>query len=147
MISYLEQYKAGELSEEDFQSSIQRLTKYSESDINLFDVSGRLMTTTQPLIYEANLLSKQLNPEAMFNIFQTKHKMVLLDEMIGGFKFKSVYVSMVLQDSGEVLGILSIPFYNSKYELNDKKIAVFSSIINIFTIALYLDIDSFIFCF
>lgn len=138
LISYLEQYNAGELSEEDFQASIQRLTKYSESDINLFDVSGRLMTTTQPLIYEANLLSKYMNPEAMFNIFQTKHKIVLLDERIGGFKFKSVYVSMVLQDSGEMLGILSIPFYNSKYELNDKKIAVFSSIINIFTIAFIL---------
>lgn len=138
LISYLEQYKAGELSEVDFQSTIQRLNKYSETDINLFDVSGRLMSTTQPLIYETNLLSKRLNPEAMFNIFHTKHKMVLLDEQIGDFKFKSVYVSMVLQDSGEMLGVLSIPFYNSKNELNDKEIKVFSSIINIFTVAFIL---------
>ena len=64
--------------------------------------------------------------------------MVLLDEMIGDFKFKSVYVSLILQDTGEMLGIMSIPFYNSKYELNDKKIAVFSSIMNIFTVAFIL---------
>ena len=138
LINYLEQYEKNEISEEDFQSSIQRLTKYSESDINLFDVKGMLKMTTQPLIYEAKLVSKQLNPNAMVNIFETKHKMVLLDEMIGDFKFKSVYVSLILQDTGEMLGIMSIPFYNSKYELNDKKIAVFSSIMNIFTVAFIL---------
>lgn len=94
--------------------------------------------TTQPLIYEANLLSRFLNPEALVNIYETKHKLVLLEETIGNFKYKCVYVSLVLQDSGKMLGILSIPFYNSKYELNEKKIVVFSSIMNVFTVTFIL---------
>lgn len=138
LINYLERFEKGEISEDAFEASIQRLTKYSESDINLFDTTGKLMMTTQPLIYEANLLSRYLNPEAMVNIFETKHKLALIEEEIGKFKYKSVYVSLVLQDSGKILGILSIPFYNSKYELNDKKIVVFSSIMNIFTLTFIL---------
>lgn len=138
LINYLEQYKKGELSEDEFQISVNRLTKYSESDINLFTNKGELQMTTQPLIYEANLLSRYLNPDALLHIYETKHKLVLLDENIGEFKYKCVYVSLVLQDTGEMLGILSIPFYNSKYELNEKKIVVFSSIMNVFTVTFIL---------
>lgn len=132
--NYIQTHRDSDLAEdEEFIASIYRLAKYSECEVNLFDTKGKLILSTQPLIYEASLLSELMNPQAQIGIFEQKHKMVMFDEHIGDFNYKSVYVGLTSQDEGSFLGVLSIPFFNSKYEVEHNKITVLSTIMNTFT--------------
>ncbi len=119
--------------DQEFVQTVYDLSKYSEMDVNLYNHTGKLALSTQPLIYESNLMMRYMNPEAILKIFNQKHKMVLLDEHIGDLNFKSVYVGLYSPEGGEFLGVLSLPFFNSKFELMQNKINVLGTIINTFS--------------
>lgn len=133
MVSALERYKKGFISRETLGAMLSQIAQHTETDINIFDRRGRLIVTTQPLIYEKELLSPLVNPVALAAITESKEKTVLLAESVGTLNYNSVYVGLKSNDSGVMLGILSIPFFESKYELDRQIIEVLSTIINIFT--------------
>jgi two-component system nitrogen regulation sensor histidine kinase NtrY len=133
MVGTLERYKKGFISRETLGATLAQIAQHTETDINIFDRRGRLIVSTQPLIYEKELLSPLVNPVALAAIAEGKEKTVLLAESVGKLNYNSVYVGLRSNDSGVPLGILSIPFFESKYELDKQIIDVLSTIINIFT--------------
>ena len=58
---------------------------------------------------------------------------VLLNESVGLLEYKSAYVGIQSFDSGALLGVLSIPFFESKYELDKEIVVILINILNIFT--------------
>lgn len=58
----------------------------------------------------------------------------LLEESIGEFHYNAVYVRLISSDTGKSLGILSIPFFNSREALDKKKIDVIAMVLNIFVV-------------
>ncbi len=114
-------------------NELAQMARYSESDINLFSTQGQLVVSSQPLIYGNNLLSKYINPKALAYIRDEQNNRVIIEESVGTLVYKSAYIGLKSYDSGELIGIMSIPFFESKFELDRQLIEVFSSIINIFT--------------
>ena len=108
------------------------MARYTESDINLFGNDGRLIFSSQPLIYENGLLSGLINPVAYQEIKEGKGNTVMLGELVGKLNYNSVYVAVKSFDTGKLLGTLSIPFFESKLELEKQIIDVLTTIINIF---------------
>lgn len=133
VVNTLEQYNQGSLGDPDMEESITQLSQYSELDINLFDTQGRLVSTSQPKIYQYNLLSDYVNPLAYRSILEENNNSVLLNESVGLLEYKSAYVSIRSFGSGDLLGILSIPFFESKYELDKEIVVILVNILNIFT--------------
>ncbi len=62
IVNTLEKFTEGDIDDLDMALSITQLSQYSELDVNLFDIQGRLIGTSQPKIYQYNLLSDYLNP-------------------------------------------------------------------------------------
>ena len=120
-------------NEEDLIQTLTQLAQYSESDINLFDTSGKLIATSQPKIYEYALLSRFINPEAFHEIRTTLGGSVMLNESVRGLPYKSAYIGVKSFKDGSLLGILSIPFFESKYEENKQLVIILTNILNIFT--------------
>jgi signal transduction histidine kinase len=133
VVNTLEEYADGSLGDPDMAQSITRLSLYSELDINLFDTRGKLVSTSQPKIYQYNLLSEYINPLAYNSIVEDQNSSVLLNESVGLLEYKSAYVSIRSFESGNLLGVLSIPFFESKYELNKEIVVILVNILNIFT--------------
>ena len=129
----LEQYSNGDMADIDIAESIAQLSQYSELDINLFNTSGQLVATSQPKIYQYYLLSEFINPLAFRNIVVDQNNSVLLNESVGLLEYKSAYVGIQSFDSGSLLGVLSIPFFESKYELDKEIVVILINILNIFT--------------
>ncbi|RIJ33552.1 sensor histidine kinase [Pontibacter oryzae] len=120
---------------ERLQESISDIASISESDINLYDRNGELLVTSQPLIFEAGLLSELVNPYAFAAISERQALRVLLEEQAGNLKFNAVYLPL-RDDSNpsELAGFIGIPFFDSEKELDLKLIELITTTMNIFTV-------------
>lgn len=126
------QNEQGNPSPNRLQSFLIDNSRYMDADINLFDRKGRLVYTNQPLIYEAGLMSGLINPLAYATIVDNKNNVFMLSEKVGNFSYNSVYIAIKSYENARVLGILSIPFFGSKQEVDKQLIEVLTTILNIF---------------
>ncbi|MHC2992091.1 histidine kinase [Pontibacter sp. HJ8] len=107
----------------------------SEADVSLYDRYGRLLVTSQPLIFEAGLLSKLVNPNAFAAISERQALRVLLDEQAGNLSFNALYLPLRENDDPDrLLGFIGIPFFDSERQLDLKLIELITTTMNIFTV-------------
>lgn len=122
-------------SKNELQKRIAEIAAISETDINLYDRNGRLVTTSQPLIFEAGLLSKLVNPEAYAAISERQALRVLLEEKAGNLTFNAVYLPLrINNDPASLSGFVGIPFFDSEKQLDLKLIELITTTMNIFTV-------------
>ncbi len=130
---YLNEYRDGTLSQEELVGSIKQIARYTQSDVNVFDRTGHLLVSSQPEIYEKGILSRYINMEAYLAVARDFDHRVLLAETVGSLKYNAVYEGIYDYNSDRLIGIVSIPFFASKEELDSQVIEVLSTILNIFT--------------
>ncbi|MDQ3289726.1 MAG: HAMP domain-containing histidine kinase [Bacteroidota bacterium] len=126
--------KGGPNNQERLGDQVRQLADLSETDINLYDSQGKLLYSSQPLIFDAGLLSRYINPEAFVSIEEGQARKVLLQEQAGNIRFNALYLP--LYDGGhkdEINAFIGLPFFDSEKELDSKLIELFTTIMNIFT--------------
>jgi len=119
---------------EELPNKLSQVAKFSGVDVNLFSVRGRLIASSQPLIYENNLLSQYINPQAYAKIKEREENAYIAREAVGTLTFNTTYYGVKSYGTGDLIGILSIPFFQSEYALEQNQIEVLSNVINIFTV-------------
>lgn len=107
-------------------------SRFIDIDINLYNNRGQLLFSNQPLIYEAGLLSGLINPVAFSTIKDKKNNIFMLGERVGTFRYNSVYIAIKSYESDNLIGVLSIPFFESRQEVSQQLIEVLTTILNIF---------------
>jgi nitrogen fixation/metabolism regulation signal transduction histidine kinase len=129
-----------DLNRDGLSNELLKISRSSRADINLYDNEGKMLSTSQPKIIEAGLLSPYINPVA-FNKLKNEYKdKVILEESIGKLSYKSSFVAVRSYDDGKLLGIMSSPFFSSKNHLGRQKTEVFANIINISTLIFMISI-------
>jgi len=134
LVNIVQQYKKELIEKDELLKDIEAVAGYAQSDINLFDVSGKLIASSQSGIYDNELISKFINPEVLWKIVEQKEKSVMLSESVGTLGYKSMYLAIRSYEDNQLLAILSIPFFDSEDERQRKITNVLTTIINIFTI-------------
>jgi len=86
------------------------------------------------LIYDNNLLSEYIDPRAYARIMEKDENGLVVDENVGRLVYKSAYVAVKSVRTGSILGIISMPFFDSETHIEQQSIEILSTIINIFTI-------------
>ncbi len=130
--SLLESYFKNLTNKESLSNKLVDIAKFAECDLNLFNVNGKLIASTQPLIYENELLSQYVHPVAVEAVIENRDRL-LLDESVGSLEFKNTYYGIKSYETGNVISILSIPFFESESERSKQVIEVLSNIIVTFT--------------
>ena len=74
----------------------------TETDLNLYDAHGELLSSSQPLIFDAGLLGPLLNPQAMVALRERNRPRALLTERAGSLSFNSLYLP-VRASAGETV--------------------------------------------
>lgn len=129
-----------DLNRDGLSNELMKISRSTRADINLYDMDGKLISTSQPKIIEADLLSPFINPEALYKL-KTEHKdKLILEESIGDLQYKSSFVAIRSYDDGKLLGIMSSPFFSSKNHLSRQETEVFDNIINISTLIFLISI-------
>lgn len=130
----LEEYISGIADDEELNERIGEISKYSGTDINIFNTQGHLIKSSQPVIYENGLISEYANPQAFSHIVKSKERSFTTDENVGSLNYNATYFGVKSFDTGELIGMVSIPFFQSEYALEQSQISVVTSILNIFTV-------------
>ena len=130
--SLLESYFTNLTSKETLSNKLVEIAKFAECDLNLFNVNGKLIASTQPLIYENGLLSQYVHPVAIEAVIENGDRL-LLDESVGSLEFKNTYYGIKSFETGNVISILSIPFFESESDRDKQIMEVLSNIMVTFT--------------
>ncbi len=102
------------------------------ADLNLYSATGQLLASSQPGIYNKKLVSKRINPAALHAIEEKPEQTSVFDEQIALLEFRSVYRGVIDQRTGQLLGVISIPFFESKNHLNRQQLEVFGNLVMVF---------------
>ncbi len=129
----LENLRKGYINREKLLNPLVEVAKLTQTDINVFTKTGRLLVASQPFIYENSFLSELINPQALAKIIEQKQNKVMLTESIGSLEYNSVYVGVKSYETGEILGIIGIPFFESQRKSEQQIIEILSTIMNVFT--------------
>lgn len=130
--SYLQSSRNMRKNGETIENLLLEKAKFIDTDVNLYDRRGRLLFSNQPLIYEMGLMSRLMNPEALSKIYDNRNNVFMQAESVGKLNYNSVYIAIRSFETGDVLGVLSIPFFESKQEVDKQLIEVLTTIVNIF---------------
>ena len=112
------------------EKTIAEISDLHNVDINYYNLSGSLVISTQPYIYNKHLLSSNMEPVA-YRELQTGHSIRFLQsENIGSFQYLSIYVPLA-DDTGNNYAYLNIPYLNSQSELNQEISGFLATLINL----------------
>jgi signal transduction histidine kinase len=114
-----------------FSNRLADLANLSNLDANVYRPDGRLLATSQPLIFERNLLSSYINPQA-YDKIKNGEISFIESEKVGKLHYFVAYTAIKSPQTAGLIGMLAIPFFQSAYLLEKAQITILGNILNIF---------------
>jgi len=111
----------------------QLLTKFSAvffTDINLYDLRGRLIASSRPEIFDKGLISELMNREAFEQLTRNGKIYFIHNEMIGSGKYLSSYIPFRNED-GVPVAFLNLPYFAKETELREEISSFLLTFLNI----------------
>lgn len=111
----------------------QLLTKFSAvffTDINLYDLRGRLMASSRPEIFEKGLISELMNREAFEELTRKGKLYFIHHEMVGSGKYLSSYIPF-RNEEGVPVAFLNLPYFAKETELREEISSFLLTFLNI----------------
>ncbi len=135
-ISMEEQISAGMNSFDDsyLNDVLIKLSNSYNTDINLYDLNGYLISTSRPEIYLRNLTSRRMNDKAYFNLIDLGRSEYLQNEKIGNLEYISAYAPFYNADN-KLLTYLNLPYFRMQSVLAREVSNMIVAVIN-FTLLL-----------
>jgi two-component system, NtrC family, nitrogen regulation sensor histidine kinase NtrY len=99
-------------------------------DVNLYDIEGNLIVSSNPFVYNKGILNEKMNPIAYYNIHNLNSVEFFNDEEIGKVSYLSIYAPL-RDESGEAYGYLNIPSFRTEDELKEEISKFLVTIINL----------------
>jgi two-component system nitrogen regulation sensor histidine kinase NtrY len=112
---------------------VNQMAKVADVDMSVFNTNGRLLASSLLQVYQNDILSRNVSPLAYIRILENQESACVLEEEVGFLGFKNAYVSVRSSETGAIIGMLSLPFFASQKDLEQRVFEVLSYIINIFT--------------
>jgi two-component system, NtrC family, nitrogen regulation sensor histidine kinase NtrY len=109
------------------------LAKLSNLDANVYNTQGQLLTSSQPLIFESNLISRYINSDAFMRMLGGEN-LVIEAEEVGTLRYFVAYSAIKSPQTGDLIGILGIPFFQSLHLLEKVQTVILTNILNIFAL-------------
>ena len=129
-----EMFFSNQINIDEYANEIVEAATLAQSDLNIYDLNGRLVTTSQPEIFRLGLLSRLLDTKAYYQIKNKREQNIILDETIGKLDFKTSYTALRSYKDGRLMAFLSMPYFDSKNHLRQQQVEVFNSLVVIFSI-------------
>jgi signal transduction histidine kinase len=121
------------------QSLSNKFSKVFDTDINLYDLQGNLITTTRPEIFAQNLLSYKMNPSAFYRISKEKESFFVTRENIGSLVYSSAFLPFH-NSKKEVVAYLNLPYFARQSELQSEISSFLMTLMNVYTFIIVLSI-------
>jgi signal transduction histidine kinase len=118
------------VSNQDVQKLVNDVSDIHNVDVNVYDTSGNLHVTSQPIIYREGFLSKKMEPAAFYHLNRLRQVQQVQQEKLATISYMSIYAP-VRNDQKRVYAYLNIPYFLSQRELNQEISNFLVTIINL----------------
>ena len=116
-----------------------KFSKVFDTDINLYDLRGNLISATRPEIFEKHLLSAKINPMAFSKLAFENESFFVTEENIGKLKYSSAYLPFH-NSQKEVVAYLNLPYFARQSELQNEISSFLMTLMNVYTFIIVLSI-------
>jgi signal transduction histidine kinase len=132
------------------QQSLNHLRDYTENllvkfsavfftDINLFDLSGDLISSSRQQIFNEKLISRRMNPNAFYQLTVNNSSLYIHNETIGKQNYLSAYIPFI-NNQNRVIAYLNLPYFAKENDLKREISSFLVAYINIYVILMALSI-------
>ncbi len=105
-----------------------------KTDISVYKPDGRLSATSQPSLFENQLLSTVMNREAYRRIVLQGERQAVTTEQIGTLQYNSAYAGVFSPQTGQLEAVISLPFFESATYFQKGQMQVLSNILKVFVV-------------
>jgi len=109
---------------------IENVSTIHSIDVNLYDIDGNLIVSSNPFVYNKAILNERMNPTAYYNIHNLSSIEFFNKEEIGKVSYLSIY-GPLRDENGEAYAYLNIPSFRTEDELKDEISKFLVTIINL----------------
>ena len=109
------------------------LSLSSGVDFNLYDLEGKVLFSTQPKLYEQEIIAERMNANAFGQLQREQRSSLMQDEQIGGLQYIAAYESVRNADN-TLIGYLGLPFFSRQSELKKEISSFLIALINIYVL-------------
>ncbi len=103
------------------------------TDINLYDLNGKLLATSRNEIFNKGLISQMMNNTAFNEMNYLKSSMYIHHESIGDYDYLSAYLPLRNVDN-HTIAYLNLPYFAKQNELTNEIVTYLTAFINIYVI-------------
>jgi two-component system, NtrC family, nitrogen regulation sensor histidine kinase NtrY len=114
------------------------------TDVNIYNLSGQLIGSSRPKIYNIGLLSEQMNPDALLAMIAGKRSEYIHRETLGKLTYLSAYIPY-FNNEGKLIAYVNLQHFDQQNEFESQIQRFLVAIINVFMLLLALSIISAIF--
>ncbi|MEY4594030.1 MAG: hypothetical protein RIQ47_440, partial [Bacteroidota bacterium] len=112
---------------------LQRIAANTNFDFNIFDETGRLYYSSQPRIFDQEIISFRMNPEAYHELNEFQRTQFIHRESVGKLEYIAGYAPFV-GANGKMTGYLHLPYFEKQQERNREISGFLSALLNIYVL-------------
>lgn len=103
------------------------------ADLNLFDLQGKLIHSTQPKIYENGLIARRMNSLSYLYLNRLQKSEYINTERIGDLSFLTAYVPLK-NSKNEPIAYLGLPYFSNEKDYAERIGLFLNALINIYAL-------------
>lgn len=100
-------------------------------DINLYDINGNLLASSQSQVFEKGLMGNKMNIDAYREMVINKSGEYIHKESVGEMTYYSAYVPFK-NDDNELLAYLNLPYFTKQSALKKEIYTIVVAVVNIY---------------
>ena len=114
----------------DLKTLVNDVADIHNADVNVYDLDGRLLVSSEDEVYEKGILSKQMHPLAFYHLSRMRQVQHVQKERLSSLDYWSIYAS-VRDSKRQVVQYLNIPYFSSQIDLKQEISNFLVTIINL----------------
>ena len=118
------------VANDDIQNLLNDVAEIHGVDVNVYDTTGSLHVTSQPVIYRENFISREMHPEAFYYLNREHRVLHVQQENLAHIRYMSIYAPLRGND-GVTHAYINIPYFLSQQELKQEISNFLVTIINL----------------
>lgn len=114
-------------------SELNKLSNIFRTDINIYDVTGELLATSRPEIFDKGITSDRINSKAFYELSERFQLKYFQPEKTGTLSYLSAY-EPIINNRGDYLGYLNLPYFTREDDLKQGISTFIVAFINLYLI-------------
>jgi signal transduction histidine kinase len=104
-------------------------------DVNIFDLDGKLIKSSQPAIFSEGLISNRLDANARYELVNKKMSSLVRDEQVGSLNYLSAYAP-IRSYKGQTIAYIQLPYFAKEKNLREEISDFMVALINVYVLLL-----------